>query len=300
MGKRLLHFIVYSNLFIAACALALTIETFYLLHLSSFLYWYLFLIFLCTAFVYSLHYFVKSKKDKTGSRLEWCRKNRQILPIVILVSFMLIAGTVIYHYPSIFEKNGRFNYFNLAWFIIIPLLALGYSYPLNPWNKKSLRQIGWLKMASLSFIWSFTTVVLPVLMFPTANTGYAGNNYVVILFIHRFFFIAALSLLFNINDYAEDKKDGIKTIAVLIGPLKSLRYGKWVMTVLNVAAAFLLLYYFELLHPIYFAALLLPVVLLFLLFHRFLALKDEALFVIRYDGLMIVKALLLIFAVLTG
>ena len=115
---------------------------------------------------------------------------------------------------------------------------------------------------------------------------------------HRFFFIAALSLLFNINDYAEDKKDGIKTIAVLIGPVKSLRYGKWVMTVLNVAAAFLLWYYFELLHPIYFAALLLPVVLLFLLFHRFLALKDEALFVIRYDGLMIVKALLLIFAVL--
>ena len=155
-------------------------------------------------------------------------------------------------------------------------------------------------MASLSFIWSFTTVVLPVLMFPTANTGYAGNNYVVILFIHRFFFIAALSLLFNINDYAEDKKDGIKTIAVLIGPLKSLRYGKWVMTILNVAAAFLLWYYFTVNNAVYITALLLPVILLFLLFHRFLALKDEAIFVIRYDGLMIVKALLLIFAVLTG
>lgn len=217
-----------------------------------------------------------------------------------MLSLLLIIGGVIYHYPSIFEKNGQFNYRNLAWFIIIPLLALGYSYPLNPWNKKSLRQIGWLKMASLSFIWSFTTVVLPVLMLPSATTRSVDNIYVVILFIHRFFFIAALSLLFNINDYDEDKKDDIKTIAVLIGPLKSLRYGKWLMTFLNIVAAFLLLYYFELLNPVYFAALLLPVILLFLLYHRFSASKNEAIFVIRYDGLMIVKALLLIFALLTG
>ena len=300
MGKKLLHFIVYSNLFIATCALTLTIETFYLLHLSSSLNWYLFLIFLCTVFVYSLHYFVKSNKNKTGSRLEWCRKNPQILPIIIAVSFLLIVGTVIYHYPSIFKKNGQFNYHNLAWFIIIPLLTLGYSYPLNPWNKKSLRQIGWLKMASLSFIWSFTTVVLPVLMFPSAEYTSAGNIHVILLFIHRFLFIAALSLLFNINDYEEDKKDDIKTIAVLIGPVKSLRYGKWLMIILNILSALLLLYYFELLNPVYIAALLLPVLLLFLLFHRFSALKDEAIFVIRYDGLMIVKALLLIFAVLTG
>lgn len=297
MGKRLLHFIVYSNFFIAACALALTIETFCLLQLSSSLYWYLLLIFLCTVFLYSLHYFVKSTKDKIGSRLEWCRKNRRNLLIIILLSLLLIIGGIIFHFHSIFEKNGHFNYRNFAWFIIIPLLALGYSYPLNPWNKKSLRQIGWLKMASLSFIWSFTTVVLPVLMHPS-STSLSADNDVIILFIHRFLFIAALSLLFNINDYEEDKKDDIKTIAVLIGPLKSLRYGKWLMTVLNVATAFLLLYYFKLFKPVYIVALSLPVVLLFLLYQRFSALKDEAIFAIRYDGLMIVKALLLIFALL--
>ena len=153
-------------------------------------------------------------------------------------------------------------------------------------------------MASLSFIWSFTTVVLPVLMHPSSTSLSADNIYVIILFIHRFLFIATLSLLFNINDYEEDKKDDIKTIAVLIGPLKSLRYGKWLMTVLNVATAFLLLYYFKLFKPVYIVALSLPVVLLFLLYQRFSALKDEAIFAIRYDGLMIVKALLLIFALL--
>lgn len=299
MGKQLLHFIVYSNFFIAACALGLTYETFQLLHLPHSLNWYLLLIFLCTIFVYCLHYFVKSTKEKTDSRLEWCRHNKALLQLIILLSFILIAGGVIYHYQFIFETTGQFNYHNLAWFIIIPLLALGYSYPLNPWNKKSLRQIGWLKMASLSFIWSFTTVVLPVLMLNEKTSSSAYNQQVIVLFINRFFFIAALSLLFNINDYEEDKADGIKTVAVLLGPAKTLRFGKWIMLLLNVVAAFLLLYFFELQSPGFYAALLIPLLLLFTLYDKFTHVKDEAIFVIQHDGLMILKALLLIFALLT-
>ena len=228
--------------------------------------------------------------------MDWCRKNRKFLLVIILLSFMLIIGGVVYHYKSIFETGNHFNYRNLAWFILIPVLALGYSYPLNPWNKKSLRQIGWLKMVSLSFIWSFTTVVLPLLMLPEEATAFTDNIYVVIVFIHRFFFIAALSFLFNINDYKEDKLDEIKTIAVLIGPAKSLLYGKWLMTVLNIVAVFLLLYYFEINSPVFYAALIIPVILLFILYHRFSPMKNEAIFAIRNDGLMIVKALLLIFA----
>jgi 4-hydroxybenzoate polyprenyltransferase len=196
-------------------------------------------------------------------------------------------------------KAGHFNFGNLAWFMIIPLLAFGYSYPLNPWNKKSLREVGWLKMASLSFIWSFTTVVLPVLMLTDDINNHPGNRQVTVLFIHRFFFIAALSFLFNIHDFEDDKKDGIKTFAVLLGPRKSLQYGKWIMIMVNGGTAFLLLFYFNLFHPAYYTALLLPVIGLFLLYHRFSAGKNEAAFAIRHDGLMIVKALLLIFAVLT-
>ena len=299
MGRRFLDFIVYSNLFIAACALALTYESFCMLRLPSSLNWYLLLIFLCTVFVYSLHYFVKSKKEKSDSRLEWCRKNNWILPVIILLSFVFITGGVIWHYKMIFIKDGHFNYPNLAWFIIIPLLALGYSYPLNPWNKKSLRQVGWLKMASLSFIWSFTTVVLPVLMLPGSNE--VENNYslVAILFIHRFFFIASLGFLFNINDYEEDKKDGINTIVVMLGPEKSLQTGKWVVLLLNIVSSVLLFYYFNLDRIAYISALLIPVILLFVLYQAFSTSKNEIDFVIRHDGLMILKALLLIFAVLT-
>jgi 4-hydroxybenzoate polyprenyltransferase len=154
-------------------------------------------------------------------------------------------------------------------------------------------------MASLSFIWSFTTVVLPVLMLPENMYSYPENKQVAVLFFHRFFFIAALSFLFNINDYEEDKKDGIKTFVVLLGPGKSLQYGKWIMSLANAITAVLLLNFFKLNQPVYYAALLIPVILLYLLYQRFSARKDEAAFVIRNDGLMIIKALLLIFAVQT-
>ncbi len=298
MGKRLLDLLVYSNSFIAICALALTYETFCLLHLPETLNWYLLLIFLCTLFVYSLHYFVKSKKEKTDSRLDWCRKNRGLLLIIIIFSFILITGGVIWHYKMIFLNNGHFNYGNLAWFIFIPLLAMGYSYPLILWNKRSLRQVGWLKMASLSFIWSFATVVLPLLMHPIKDEMENIQALVAVLFTHRFFFIASLGFLFNINDYEEDKQDGIKTIAVIFGPDKSLQKGKWVVLTLNTATSITLWYYLNMQEIAYIIALLIPVSLLFLLYHRFSKQSDETGFVIRYDGLMILKALLLIFAVL--
>lgn len=199
----------------------------------------------------------------------------------------------------IFIKNGHFNYSNLAWFIFIPLLAMGYSYPLIPWNKKSLRQVGWLKMASLSFIWSFTTVVLPLLMHPAQNECESTTALISVLFIHRFFFIASLGFLFNINDHEEDKQDGINTIAVILGPRKSLQNGKWIVLILNTATSLILWYYLNIQQVIYIIVLLIPVSLLFLLYHRFSEQKDEVGFVILYDGLMILKALLLIFAVLT-
>jgi 4-hydroxybenzoate polyprenyltransferase len=295
--QQILAFLVYSNLFIAACALALTWETFCVLHLPGSLNWFLLLMFLCTLFVYSLHYFVKSNKPKNDSRLEWCRKNKKLLSAILVFSFIFIAGVVIWHYHSIFLINGRFNYRNLAWFILIPFLSFGYSYPLNPWNKKSLRQIGWLKMVSLSFTWSFTTVVLPVLMWPEEHI--TGTIQLPVLFFHRVFFIAALSVLFNINDYEEDKKDGIRTIAVIAGPAKTLKYGKWIAIIVNISASLLLIHFFHFRDPLFYTVIFLPVVLLFFLYRFFRPGTNEASFAARYDGLMILKALLLIFAVLT-
>lgn len=297
MGNTMLRFIVYSNIFIGVCALALTLETFVLLNIPMSHNWFLLLVFLCTVFIYTLHYYIKSNTKKTDSRLNWCRKNRKLLAVILGISLLLSIGGVVYHFQAIFFFERKFNYRNLIWFGIIPLMALAYSYPIIPWKSKSIRQVGWLKMASLAFIWSFTTVVLPVLMLDNAKNSNYPASQLIVLFINRFFFIAALGLLFNINDYEEDKEDKIKTMAVLMGPDKSLYWGKWVSTGINTLAGLLLIYFFGLHQPVFFAAIILPPILIFFSFHNFRFSTEEAPFVLWHDGLMIIKAMLLIFAV---
>lgn len=291
------HYLVYSNIFIGCCATALAAETFVLLQLPPSLNWYLLLLGCCTLFVYCLHYYVKIKKDKTDSRLQWCRQHSNLLLLLMTGSALAIGGGVVWHFNSIFLRHGHINWNNLAWFIIVPLLALGYSHPLNPWNKKSLRQTGWLKLVLLSFTWSFTTTVLPVLMLVTDHTPPVYP--LLVLFIHRFFFIASLCVLFNIGDYEEDKADGVHTIAVLLGPAQTLQKGKRLTLLLNTACTIWLITSFGLYAPVYYLALGIPVVLVYLSFQYFRSPEEEAFFVLRYDGLMIVKALLLIFALLT-
>lgn len=298
MIKKLFLFFVYSNLFIACCALGLTYESFLLLHLPSSLNWYLLLIFLCTVFVYSLHYYIRLEPTKTDDRSQWQKKNKKILFAITVLSLFFIIGGIVYHFNSIFGKPGHFNYRNLAWFIIVPVIAFGYSYPFIPWNKKSLREVGLLKMAVLSFVWSFTTVVLPVIMLSDDADFYTRTFFMPVLFMQRFVFIAALCFLFNIKDQEEDMKEGIKTLAVIIGPKKSLLIGKWTMTILTALFTFFMLWAFELQDAIFYIAAFIPVILLFLLYQYFPSTKTRAGFIIRNDGLMLVQALLLIFALL--
>ncbi|MBL7733022.1 MAG: UbiA family prenyltransferase [Chitinophagaceae bacterium] len=292
-------FLVYTNIFIAACAFALTAETFLLLKLPASANWYLPLLFCCTLFVYNLHYYVKTGTKKTGSRLAWCRSHKGLLLSLLWMSGLLIAGIVVTHFMELFFTGDSLNYGNISLFIFVPFAVLAYSHSIIPGSKKALRQQGWLKMILLSAAWSFTTTLLPVIMLMHGSTGSLSAAKLAVLFLHRFLFIAALSVLFNIKDQEEDKADGVKTIAVLLGPAKTLRYGQWFVFLTNLAASLLVLYVFGLHHPAFYAAVILPCGLLFLSYHRFRPAGEEAFFVVRYDGLMIIKALLLIFALLS-
>ncbi|MFI5133068.1 MAG: hypothetical protein ACHQEB_01975, partial [Chitinophagales bacterium] len=115
--RSIIKFFVYSNLFIATCALALTYESFLLLHLPGSLNWYLLLIFLCTVFVYCLHYYIRLETKKTDERSQWCRQHKKLLLLLIALSLFFTIGGVIYHFNSVFGKPGHFDYGNLAWFI---------------------------------------------------------------------------------------------------------------------------------------------------------------------------------------
>ena len=298
MFNQLKRFFVYSNIFISLCAVALTYESFLLLHIKESMNWLLTLIFLCTLFVYNLHYYKKAKKDKSDDRINWCRQHIRFVKALLVLSFIFIIGGLVFHFESIFSYHDGFNVKNLIIILVIPILALGYSTPIFPGTRKSLREVGWLKAILLSFTWSFTTVILPAMMQPDKSDFYTQHLHLPILFANRFIFIAALCFLFNINDIAEDRKDGIKTLAAILGEKKSLKTGAWLMLIINLILALILLSGLELNHWSFYIASFIPVILLLLLFLRFKPSENIADFVLKHDGLMMIKSLLLILAIL--
>jgi 4-hydroxybenzoate polyprenyltransferase len=292
-------FLIYSNIFIALCALALSTETFVLLKVDISYYWYPLLLFFCTLFTYSLHYYSKLKKNKNDTRSLWGHRHKPVLISAVIISAIAIAAISIWKVNYLLGlQNGSFNYFNLFLFISVPLLSLAYTHSIKPGNKKAIRNIGWLKMFFLSFIWTFTTTLLPILLFPSCLPVEISLLRVLSLLFHRFCFIASLSILFNIYDYEEDKAEGITTIAVTMGTQKILQLGARFTLLFNLISAVWLALTFRLYNPLYWLALLAPVLLLYLSFIYFKNTTDKAAFALRYDGMMIVKSLLLIFALL--
>jgi 4-hydroxybenzoate polyprenyltransferase len=288
--------IIFSNFFIAVCALALTYESFSILHLPPAAYWYLPAIFCSTLFIYTLHYYKKSFTEKIDNRLSWTRKNKLFSLYVLILSLAAILFLFFFNLNSIFSGTASHKLRILLLILLTILLSLGYSSKLFFSATKSLRQIGWLKLPLLSFVWAFSTVALPALLAGSETGFYTNYFHMPVLFLHRFTFVMALCGLFNINDYEEDKKDGIETFAVTYGKAFSLKTGKWFFGLLNLATGFILLKSFEWTHWLLYAAILIPALLIFIAYHTLKENTDKEIFTLKYDGLMLIKAGLLIFA----
>jgi 4-hydroxybenzoate polyprenyltransferase len=287
------RWIVYTNLFIALCATALTGETFVVLQIPASDYWYLLLIFFAVLFIYNLHYYKKAGRTNQADRDAWSYKRRSFLLTLVIISLVFITGTLAIRLKDIFLNNGELNYGFFVPLGIIFLLSLAYSHPIIPFTKVTLRQAGWLKMALLSFVWALATTAVPVWLQQEQRTA---ARYLAPLFVHRFFFIASIAVLFNIRDYTTDKTANIKTMAVLAGPYKTLKYGKWITALLNIAAAIWLADVFSFTRPLTIAALAIPILLVFCLYHFFSPGKTGSVFAWKNDGLILLKALILIFA----
>lgn len=95
------------------------------------------------------------------------------------------------------------------------LLSLLYMMPFkkNGVQLQGLRNNLVLKNIVLSFTWASATVLFPV---SHHEFGLPGPE-VIFIFLRRFFFIYALTVIYDMRDLSEDKKAGMKTIASIFG-----------------------------------------------------------------------------------
>lgn len=209
---KAIRILINSNIFISLSAVALTVATQIQLGLNPQWHPYLFLIFFATLFEYNLHRLITilTNSDALNSdKHNWVKDKSNWFYLLVFLSVLGFAISVI-------EAKLKV----LLTLAPIAGLTLFYSTPLSKSAKGifRLRQIPFLKIFLISFVWATVTILLPVI-----HSEKAYNNFhILTMIIERFLFVFAITIPFDIRDMIADRQAGLKTIPLLIGAKKSI------------------------------------------------------------------------------
>lgn len=271
--KKLLEFILFSSIFIAACAVGFCIETNILLGvpLNSFSF-YCF-VFGATLLQYNLHYSTKKIAVKDSERLRWSHSNKKIHFFLLFVGALLILFS--------------FFYFKLKHFIILALLAaisFLYSFPFLPFAKRRrIKDYGLLKIVTLSLLWTLVTVWFPV------NSMQFDTLLFIFVFIKRFIFMFILCLLFDLRDIEIDRKENIDTLPIMLGKKRSYNLS---YILLGLFLAIALVQYFYLPQLPFLLAMLVSAAVTFFIIERTKKTNSDFIYLAGIDGMMLLQAFL--------
>ena len=277
MIKKISEIFLFGSIIIASCAVAMCIETNLLLHLSlNDLPFYLF-VFGATLVQYNMHYLFKTTAVANSGRLQWSVKNKSIHKILIALGVALIL-------------YGLFS-FQVRHFIF--LVALGavsflYSFPFLPFtNKKRIKDFGLLKIITLSLLWTLVTV-----WFPLDEVKFSGLSFQLI-FVRRFVFIFLLCLLFDIRDIEVDRRENIATLSVQLGIKKSYTLCYVLLIIFAVLSIIQFIYLPDAPQLI---AMLVSAAATWMVIEFSKKNKSDVFYLACVDGMMLLQALLVIFA----
>jgi hypothetical protein len=149
------------------------------------------------------------------------RQFEKISPLtktMIAISVTGIAASALFLKPA-----------TLLIFFLIAIITLAYSVPVVriKGTRKRLREIVIAKITTLAFIWSLSTVTLPML--DAGLNIYSASS--VMTFAERFLFMFAICIPFEIRDMTQERIRGNLTLPQFVG-LKSSKILGLVMLVL--------------------------------------------------------------------
>jgi len=281
-----LYFILHSNIFLAAAALILTISAQIQLGLKP--YWnnYLCLIFFATLFEYNLHRINKMRfagRAKNTEKYKWHVKNKKLV-------FLLLYASLTGFIATAFTNELKF----LLALLPFGLLSFFYSSPDFKQKKSSFffRKVPFLKIFILAFVWSASTIVLPVIN----NNIRILNREVLWLFTERFFFIFAIIIPFDIRDMEEDRALGLKTFPLLMEPKNALK----ISYLLLAFSILILFFHYDIPNQLYIVmALLISTIVTIILLSSAYLKSRETLYYHLIDGTLILQgSLVLVFYIL--
>lgn len=208
---KLIKLLINSNIYISLAAVALTVSTQIQLGLKPQWHPYLFLIFFATLFEYNLHRLITiltHSEAINSDKHSWVKKNS-------FGFYVLVACSVLGFIISVFQAK----YTVLLTLAPIAGLTLFYSTPITKTANGifRLRQIPYLKIFLIAFVWSTITILLPVIH----SENKIEDWRVFTMIIERFLFVLAITIPFDVRDMLDDSKTELKTIPLKIGEKKS-------------------------------------------------------------------------------
>jgi 4-hydroxybenzoate polyprenyltransferase len=200
-------FLLFSNIFMALCAVAQAMVTFMLIG-SKPVYAVLGILFLSTLFIYNFSILLSKPKNAASSplkRVRWFFSKYKLMVLITIVSTVLLL-------PLFFIISVESRYL----LIFLSVLSVGYGMPMfSKGNQKfGLRNVPGLKLLLIGVTWALSIVLLPIIEAKNAYHVTISNSDMLLLTAKRFLFITAMAIPFDIRDLFQDRKLGLKTIPV--------------------------------------------------------------------------------------
>jgi len=271
----LFRFFIYSNLFIAICALLMVNQTYELFLKTAPDQYLLAFIFSATVCSYSFHWWLTSQSLLNSPRIEWLKEHRVFH---LILFFIGLIGSIIF-----------FLYLSSFWFplFIAAVTTFLYSAPKIPHPYfRSLRKIAIGKTIFLALVWMYVTTVLPVLF-----AGVIWTIPIILFVTGRFFFIYAICIMFDFRDRADDKAIGIRSMITLFSE-KGVDKLFFISLLIYAICTILLLHYdFT---PLEIILLLIPAFITAAIYEYAKRHFSDYLYYFILDGLMMFSALLML------
>jgi len=204
--RKLTDLILYSSLWIGACATALVVFTYDVTGSALGIDPYAGFVFCGTLVIYAIHRvsgMVRVRPYRDQGRFAVIRKYRS--HILVYSGIAAIGGCY-------FILQLPFD--TLKWLALPVLLSFLYVTPLGRFRR--LRDVPFIKIFIISTVWAALTGLIPFL-----RTGQAEFWSASILFAERTLFIFAITIPFDIRDTAVDLSSGLRTLPITVGVRKS-------------------------------------------------------------------------------
>lgn len=198
--QRSILFLVYSNFFIAACAVLIAVQTCWLLAKTEINADLLKFIFFSTVCSYSFHYYFTTHSQIHSPRVQWIQKNKTTVALLFLAG---LAGSAFFFFRL---RDYQF------WLLPAVVATFLYSAPKIPHPLfGSLKKIAFGKTIFLAFTWMYVTVVLPLVV-----AEVSWHNGFTLYAASRYFFIYSICILFDYRDRDDDKINGVKSLITFL------------------------------------------------------------------------------------